>query len=109
MIDKKVRDCKVRILEDEYCLVTNESEEHIIESAQLVDAMMREKAQASTMVRLDEKKSAVLIALRIASRALKSEAVMRAMLEKQETLVTKIDQELQRHFVGTLNNKVDNE
>ena len=97
--DKKVQDCKVRILGDEYCLVTNEPHEHIIESAGLVDLMMREIIQNSTGARVDEKKMAVLTALRIASRALKSEADMRELLEEHENLVTEIDRELQLHFM----------
>ncbi len=95
MIDKKVQDCKVRILEDEYCLVTNESHGHIVESANVVDSILREITQNSASTRIDEKKSAVLTALRLASRALKSEAALRELLEKHENLVAKIDQELQ--------------
>jgi cell division protein ZapA (FtsZ GTPase activity inhibitor) len=109
MVDKKVQDCKVRILEDEYCLVTNESHEHIIESAHIVDSLMREITQNSALGRIDEKKSAVLTALRIASRALKNEAAMRELLEKSENLVAEIDQELQRLCVGDFYKKADHQ
>jgi cell division protein ZapA (FtsZ GTPase activity inhibitor) len=105
MIDKKVQDCKVSILGQEYCLVTNESEEHIARAAQVVDSMMREIAHGAA--RVDEKKSAVLTALRIASKLLKGEDNLRALEvamcaieEKQKNLVADIDQELKYHFVG---------
>lgn len=121
MVDKKVQDYKVRIFGNEYCLVTNEAEEHINESAQLVDSLMQEVVQGA---RVDEKKAAVLTALRIASRALKSEAEMRmvllhkeatdadmreiliqkensvkALIARLEALTIEIDQELRNHLV----------
>src|SRR5947209_8700483 len=100
MIEKKAQGCKVRILDEEYCLVTNESEQHIVESAQLVDSMLREIMQGSA--RADEKKIAIVTALRIASRALKSEEEMRILKEKQEVLARTVDQELRRHFSGNI-------
>lgn len=82
MDNKKVQ---VRILGNEYCLVTNETEEHLVESARLVDSLMQEIVQGA---RVDEKKAAVLAALRIASRALKSEAEAHMVLMQKEAADT---------------------
>jgi cell division protein ZapA (FtsZ GTPase activity inhibitor) len=99
MLEKKAQGCKVRILDEEYSLVTSESEQHIREAAHLVDSLLREIMQAAA-ARTDDKKIAIVAALRIASRALKSEDELRTLKEKQTALSVSIGQELQRHFSG---------
>lgn len=57
---------KIEIFNDQYCLVSDEKEADILSAAHMVDKLMREIADKSNLN--DEKKLAVLAALRIASQ-----------------------------------------
>jgi len=57
---------KIDIFDDQYSIISDEKESDILKASGLVDALMREIADTSTLG--DRKKIAVLSALRIASR-----------------------------------------
>jgi cell division protein ZapA (FtsZ GTPase activity inhibitor) len=86
------KSCKVTVFGDSYSLVTTESEDHIIRASQHVDTIMREIAHKA--VHMDEKKVAVLAALRLASRLLQLEGEVAAVQNKHALLVQAIDAEL---------------
>ncbi len=92
MMDKKTRNCKVTIFGDCYPLVTTEPEEHIVKAAHLVDTYMHDIATKSTT--LDEKKIAVLAALRIANQVVMLEHEKDQGKHKEKQLIEAIDQEL---------------
>jgi cell division protein ZapA (FtsZ GTPase activity inhibitor) len=92
MIDKKNKSYKVTICGNSYALITNEPEDHVIKAAQRVDALIQEIVSKSPGV--DEKKVAVLVALRLASHNLQLEAEATAQQHIKEQLVDIIDREL---------------
>ncbi len=92
MIDKKTQSCKVTIGGSSYSLVTNEPETHVVSAAQLVDSLLKEVVGKSAAV--DEKKSAVLVALRLASRVLLMEAEANEQRRTKEQLIKILDREL---------------
>ncbi|HEV2602010.1 MAG TPA: cell division protein ZapA [Candidatus Babeliales bacterium] len=96
MIEKKAQGCKVLIFGHEYSLVTTESEDHIVQSARHVDAIMQEIASHAVVT--DERKIAVLAALRIASKVLKLEEDIANNVAKQDLISAKIDHELRLAF-----------
>ncbi|MCX5921990.1 MAG: cell division protein ZapA [Candidatus Dependentiae bacterium] len=89
---KNVKNYKVTIFGDQYSLMSDESEETIVQAAALVDSLMREIAQYSKVS--DGKKIAVLTALRIASRVSALESEHEMIKHHKEKLIDQIDQEL---------------
>lgn len=83
---------KVLIFGDQYNLVSDESEDVVSRSASLVDLHMREIAQK--LPSLDEKKVAVLSALRLASQLVSSQLEYESNKNKQEALIQLIDQQI---------------
>lgn len=83
---------KVTIFSDQYSLLSDETEARITESALLVDMIMKEISEKSGIV--DNKKIAVLAALRIASKLLQRESEIEKNRQKKEELVDRIEQEL---------------
>jgi len=91
MIHKKIQNCKVTIGDTTYTLATNESEEHVVKAASYVDSLLKEVANKSAA---DEKKVAILVALRLASKLLILEEMVAEQQRKSEQLVQVIDHEL---------------
>lgn len=83
---------KVLIFDDHYNLVSDEPEEVVIRSASLVDIYMKEIAQK--LPYLDEKKVAVLSAVRLASQLISSQIKHESNEKKQEALIQFIDQQI---------------
>lgn len=101
-MDVQTKSCKVTIFGDEYTLVSNESEAHIIESAKLINTFMQEIASKSKSS--DAKRVAVLAALRIASQVLQMEAQQEQKEQHMKSLVQELDAELKKHSLNSLNN-----
>ena len=83
---------KVSIFGDQYSLLSDESEKCVMQSATLVDMIMKEISDKSGI--LDIKKVAVLASLRIASRLLQRESEIEENELKKEKLIDVIDHEL---------------
>ena len=83
---------RVSIFGEAYSLVSDESEEHIVQSAQLVDALMREIAEKAQL--MDSHKVTVLVALKLSSRVLALEAEIEKSRQNQGKLVDLLDREL---------------
>ncbi len=82
----------VTILGEIYSLVSNESEDHVRQSAELVNTLMKDVSKKSTS--LDVKKIAVLAALCMASNVKHLEAELAEIKSKQEELTGSIDHAL---------------
>jgi cell division protein ZapA (FtsZ GTPase activity inhibitor) len=82
----------VQILDDEYTLVSDEAESHVVLSAKKVDSAMRELTEV--LQNVEPKKIAVLTALRIASELINSQESVEAIERKEATLIDRIDREL---------------
>ena len=80
---------KVRIFDEDYSLLSDESKEHLIQSAALVDSCMREISQGASIS--DIKKVAVLAALRMASQVIRLEGTVNSYSRKETNLVAEID------------------
>ena len=85
----KTKNYRVTIFGDQYNLISDESEERVLEMAALVDTLMKEIADKSKLS--DAKKVAVLTALKIAS-LLESERDANNVYK--EKLIGRIEKEL---------------
>ena len=74
----------VRIFDEQYSLVTDESSEHLERAAELVDSLMRETVQAGFR---DKHKAAVLAALQLASKMLHKDLTAQDHKEKYDRIV----------------------
>ena len=77
---------KISILGESYSIVTDETEEHIVRSASLVDTYMQEIAQK--LGSADIKKLAVLAALQSSSKLLHYESMLAKEQERYSRLET---------------------
>ena len=84
--------CKVSIFNETYSLVSDEPEEHIHTSAQLVDKLLREAVRANPSV--DTHHALVLITLRLASNYLKLDFEAEYSKNNQKKVLDLINQEL---------------
>lgn len=84
---------KVTIFGDSYGLVTDEPEEHVMQTASMVDAHMTEIANRLESV--DSKKLAVLAALQIASKLRQAEQAINQGHERNLHLADAIDSALE--------------
>lgn len=82
---------KVNIFGDQYMLVSDQSQEHVMKVASTVDALMNDIAQATNLS--DGKRVAVLAALQVADRVATLEDDAQNEKERQEALVELIEQE----------------
>jgi len=82
---------KVTIFGCTYTLVSDESEAHILQSAELVDTLMKEIATKSKIA--DSSKVAVLAALRVASKLISMESTVHTNDNNQKMLIDRIDKE----------------
>ncbi len=83
---------KVTIFGDQYTLVSDEAEQRIIQSASSVDTLMKEIAAASKIS--DQKKIAVLAALRLASKLHDLESEISQSETEKERLLKRVENEL---------------
>lgn len=89
---KTKKSYKVTIFGDQYTLMSDESEQHVVQAAAIVDAIMKEIAQKSKIS--DPKKYAVFAALQLASKLTILESEVRSNDLAKERLLGKIEQEL---------------
>ena len=82
------RSYKVHIFGEEYNLVSDEREEHVIKAASLVDDAMQ--AIAQNVETIDAKKSAVLAALQMASVSLHTEHELQKHKTAEKDFVTRM-------------------
>ena len=90
MNEKKIY--KVQIFEEQYVLMSDESESFILKIAEIVDSTMKDISHQSMIT--DSKKIAVLSALRIAEKLLSFERNYLKDQQKNIALENYIDQEL---------------
>ena len=88
-MNKEKKKLSVEIFGDQYMLISDEKEEHILHAAGLVDTIMNEIAQKTNMG--DAKRVAVLVALRLASELTTLEANIVAIEHHKEKLIELID------------------
>lgn len=80
----------VRVLDQEYIILSDESQEHVLRVATQVDQIMRDIALKRRGT-LDVKKSAVLAALKLASDVLKHEEQLDRYQKEHERFIQLID------------------
>jgi len=86
-----VKSHQLKIFDDKYLLLSDESEEHVIKSAQMVDKYMKEIAGKVTDT--SSQRIAVLAAVRIASMLLYKEKELEQQRLHEEEIVGLIDRE----------------
>jgi len=80
---------KIEIFNDQYSLISDEKEDELLQASQFVDSLMKEISDKSSLK--DEKKIAVLAALRIASRLINLENSLQYYEGRQKELAEMID------------------
>lgn len=83
---------KITIFDQVYTIVSDESENHVMQSASTVDAQMREIFDKART--LEHEKIAVLTALKLASRLLETERKIKSVQECEKDIIELIDREL---------------
>ncbi|MDP3889268.1 MAG: cell division protein ZapA [bacterium] len=81
---------KVDIFGEQYALISDETKEHIAESAELVDSLMQIASKSSA----DTKRTAILVALQIASELIHLKKSMLASQAKEASLVDRMEKVL---------------
>ncbi len=94
-VSGKVKKYKVTIFGESYFLVSDESEEHLVTAAQLVDGLMRQIAEKGQIT--DSKRVAVLVALQLASKTLETKDAVTLYYDKSDELITLVEKELTQH------------
>ena len=89
-MDSGLKKYRAHIFGDTYAIISDDKEVLILEAGKIVDALMREIADASQTT--DSKKIAVLAALKIATKALN----LQAMMEQEKRLSSRIMNVLDR-------------
>lgn len=87
-----VKKHKVSLFGETYTLVSDESEEHIVQCVEQVDALMRSITESMKVT--DGKRAAILAALQFASKNRELEETFARALLEQEKLVHFIEREL---------------
>jgi cell division protein ZapA (FtsZ GTPase activity inhibitor) len=80
---------RVVILGDEYAVISDESEEHVMESANYVHTLLQESMRKAPIT--SSKKIATLTALRLASTLIITEEAVKKYEERSNALVHYID------------------
>jgi len=80
---------KIEIFNEQYSLISDEDEDILLRASQIIDVLMREIAGRSSLK--DEKKIAVLAALRIASKLVNAENSLQCYESRQKKLAEIID------------------
>lgn len=78
----------IRILNDQYTLSSDESQEHINKSSELVNLFIREIVDRNKQ--MEHKKVAVLAALRMASHILKLESQLNDLQSKELAMIASL-------------------
>ncbi|EKD49022.1 MAG: hypothetical protein ACD_64C00029G0003 [uncultured bacterium] len=86
---------KVRINGDEFHLVSDEAEAHVLKAAEKVDAIIKELSTGAS--RIDKRKVAILAALQLASELLHIQEALADHKQKESALALFID-----HTVASL-------
>lgn len=73
----KTKSYTIRILNDQYTIESDDSDELVIEAAQRVDMLMRELAEENRPI--DQKKIALVVALRLASQLIHLEGELKSI------------------------------
>jgi len=81
---------KLSIAGNEYSIISDESQELIVKSAEMVDSFMKEFLTAAP--KADQQKIAVLVALQLASKLYKAEMQVADKNEHEQSLLNQIDQ-----------------
>jgi cell division protein ZapA (FtsZ GTPase activity inhibitor) len=89
MMKKELRSYRVTILGEEYSLMSDETEEHIVESANYVHILLQDALRKAPYS--DPKKITILIALKLASELLTKQTVSKQQEEKTIELLQDID------------------
>lgn len=92
-----VKSYQLEIFGDTYTLLSDESEQHVIKSAQMVDKYMKEIADKVTST--NSQRIAVLAAVRIASLLLYKETELEQQRLHEEEIIELIDRELSNNSV----------
>lgn len=80
---------KIHILGEDYSIVSDESADHIVQAAELVNSYMQEITAKSSVS--NEKRIAVLGALRLASKLVQLEAAVSQDKKKEQELIALLD------------------
>lgn len=83
----------VRVLDQEYVIMSDESQEHVTQVAQRVEQLMRDMSLKTRGV-LDVKKTAIFAALKLASDALKQEQYAVLHQQKVERVIQLIESQM---------------
>ena len=83
---------KIEIFGEEYTIISDEQEDRIVKSAEMVDSLMKQIVDNSQST--DVKKVAVLVALRMANDALLLQQELEMAQQRQEQLLKQVDKEL---------------
>jgi cell division protein ZapA (FtsZ GTPase activity inhibitor) len=86
---RELKSYRVTILGDEYTIMSDESEEHLVESANYVHVLLQDALRKSPHGL--PKKVAVLTSLQLASELRNAQAVTRQQEEKSAELVQSVD------------------
>lgn len=89
---QKLNKYQVSIFGEAYSLVSDETQENIMQSVKLVDSLMREIAEKVQPI--DSYKMAVLVSLKLSSRILSLESEIEKIRFNQEMLIEVLDREL---------------
>ena len=94
VMSNSVKSYKLEIFNDQYTLLSDESEKHLEKSAALVDKYMKEIADRVTTK--DVSRIAVLAAIRLASTVLYREAELEEKQQYETKLIALIDEQLNK-------------
>lgn len=83
---------KVVIDSEEYNLVSDEGEAHVLQAAALVDKLIATMSAQSKQK--DKQKIAILVALQLASRCLQEEHLLKEQKKQESALVAALEQQL---------------
>ncbi len=89
---KQTKQYKITILDNEYSLVSDESELYVQSTVNYVDSLMKEVLEKSRLA--DQTKVAVLAALQIASELLHLQEEQKANQQEYAVLIDKIEKQL---------------
>ncbi len=78
---------KVLINGDEFHLVSDEAEEHVLKAAEKVDAIVQELSAKG----IDKRKVAILVALQLASDLLHTQSDLAKCKQQEDALVSFVD------------------
>jgi len=90
---KQTKQYKITILDNEYSLVSDESEQHVRSTVEYVDSLMKVVQEKSRLA--DQTKVAVLAALQIASELLRLQEEKMRNQQEYSVLIDTIEKQLQ--------------